>query len=62
MILTQILIYTIYHTLCDSNVAVYRFIRKAMFNQLIENIQYVNYRKYRDSIAIVKSTIDSLSW
>jgi len=31
------------------------------FNQLIKNIQYVNYRNYRDSIAIVKSTIDSLS-
>jgi len=29
---------------------------------LIEDIQYVNYRNYRDSIAIVKSTIDSLSW
>jgi len=31
------------------------------FNQLIENIQYVNYRNYRDNIAIVKSTIDNLS-
>jgi len=33
-----------------------------MFNQLIENIPYVNYVNYRDSITIVKSTIDSLSW
>jgi len=31
-------------------------------NQLIENIQDVNYRNYRDSIAIVKSTINSLWW
>ena len=30
MILTQILIYTIYNTICDSNVVVHRFIRKAL--------------------------------
>ena len=36
-----------------------RYLHK-LFNQVIENIQYVNYRNDRDSIAIVKSTIDSL--
>jgi len=30
MISTQILIYTIYNTLCTSNVVVHRFIRKAL--------------------------------
>ena len=30
MILTQILIYTIYNTLCDNNVVVHRFIQKAL--------------------------------
>jgi len=30
MILTQILIYTIFNTLCDRYVVVYRFIRKAL--------------------------------
>jgi len=29
---------------------------------MVENKQYVNYRNYYDSIAIVKSTIDSLLW
>jgi len=44
------------------NVSVYNRYKHKLFNQLIENIQYVNYPNYRDSIAIVKSTIDSLSW
>jgi len=43
------------------NVSVYNRYLHKLFNQLIENIQYVNYRIYRDSIAIVKSTIDSIS-
>ena len=43
------------HNLCVYN----RYLHK-LFNQVIENIQYVNYRNDRDSIAIVKSTIESL--
>jgi len=38
-----------------------RIVQHKLLNQLIENIQYVNYRNYRDSIAMVESTIDSLS-
>jgi len=30
MISTQVLIYTIFNTLCDSNAVVHRFIRKAL--------------------------------
>jgi len=43
------------------NLSVYNRYLHKLFNQLIENIQYVNYRNYHDSIAImiVLLTIDN---